>query len=179
MGLHKRLLAAIAIISIGVSAVFPSPGAQAGEGAAALKPVEPADLPEVTFTDGADAARSSKEFAGRALLVHGWATWCVPCVKELPEVAELQKKYKDKGLVVLAISLDTDPKKVTDFYAKQNITGLPVYLDKKAQMMRSLKIRGLPSSILVNKEGKMVFNNAGPVDWQSKTVQEQIEALLK
>ena len=91
---------------------------------------------------------------GKVVLVNFWATWCPPCQKEMPDLEALYKKYKDQGLVVLALT-DEENAKVQPFIASRKVT-YPILLDTGGAVAKSLQVDGLPKSFVYNREGALV-----------------------
>ena len=112
----------------------------------------------------------------QVILVNFWATWCTYCKKEVPELAELYREYKDRGLTVIGISLDPRGAKVVKPFIKKYQVDYPILLGNK-KIVREWKIRGLPMSFLIDGKGKIRQVYIGP---RNKSIFEQdILALLK
>lgn len=111
--------------------------------------------------------------------VHFWATWCTPCVAELPEVDAAQQTYGKAGLKVVAISMDGNLKKVTDFYKKHNINALDALDDYKAVSFNNLKLLGLPTTVFIDAKGEIIGRVDGPMHWNESPNKEFIEKQLK
>ena len=101
----------------------------------------------------------SASYNGRAVLIDFWATWCPPCREELPHIEKLWKDNKDRGLVVMAVTTD-DLATVAKFRAEQNAQ-LPMFLDEDRKMSRAFGITGLPTTIVVGKDGKVLYSSIG------------------
>jgi thiol-disulfide isomerase/thioredoxin len=111
----------------------------------------------------------------RLTVLHLWATWCVPCIEEIPVLDGVAAAYKDKDVVVITLSLDgKNAQKVQDFYTKHTIKNLPVYLDYQMKAFRALKFKGLPATIFI-KNGSEIARADGPVDWKSDEVKRLLE----
>ncbi len=121
--------------------------------------------PDTKFTDLADGTEKSlADFKGKPVLVNLWATWCVPCVKELPTLAKLASEAPG-GLQVLAISQDMEGAKVVQPFLADKKIVLHPYHDRDNALMLATKEAGLPVSILYDAEGKEVWRIAGDLDW--------------
>ena len=129
-------------------------------------------LPDNTaFSDENGNIHDLKDFKGTVLLVNLWATWCAPCVKEMPDLNELADKMADKPFRVLAVSQDRGgAKDVQAFYAENDIHHLSTALDPKGKMARSFKVRGLPTSILVGRDGNIIGYIEGIAPWTDPAV---------
>ncbi len=117
------------------------------------------------------------EFRGKVVLLNFWATWCPPCVKEMPSMELLRQKYKDQGFEVVAINAGEDAEAVEAFLLERDLT-FPIILDKRGVSFMALGIRGLPMSFLLNKEGRSVMTFMGGREWLEPAQTELIEAEL-
>jgi len=109
---------------------------------------------DFTLTDLRGAKHSLKDLRGKVVLVNFWATWCPPCRKELPDLETLYKRFKDQGLVILAIS-DEDAGKVKPFIAARNLQ-FPILLDPGRKVNELFQIEGIPKSFVYDRSGKLV-----------------------
>ena len=101
-----------------------------------------------------DELVSLKKFRGKVVLVNFWATWCGPCIREMPSLANLQKKRGGSDFTVLALSQDLKEwGRVSPFLNKLGINNLPVYVDRNMRIARRLKVVGLPTTIMFSKNG--------------------------
>lgn len=124
------------------------------------------ELPALIFKDQKGQDRRLKVYTGQPILLNIWATWCVPCVKEMPSLDGLQQLAGPKQLLVLALAVDRQGEvKVPAFFQRHGIKHLSVFLDPTGQTMFTLKLRGLPTSILLDKNGREVGRIEGDVDW--------------
>jgi thiol-disulfide isomerase/thioredoxin len=148
--------------------------------AAALKPTDPpAPLPAATLVDAAGAPHTLAEFAGRGLVLNLWATWCVPCVAELPALAVLAGRAAADGILVLPLSSDRGGAAVVAaFYQKHGITGLPVWLDPKGAAQQEWGARGIPTTLIVDRKGRERARTEGSVDWASDAALARIRGLV-
>ncbi len=118
------------------------------------------------------------DFRGRVVFVNFWATWCPPCRDEMPGMERLSRRFKDRGLVVLAISVDADgASAVVPFVREQGLT-YPIGLDPAMAVAGRYGVRALPSSFLVDRHGHLVGSAVGPREWDSKDAEAVIESLL-
>lgn len=124
--------------------------------------------PDVTFEDPQGQPTSLAAFRGRPLLVNLWATWCAPCIVEMPSLDALAQREGD-ALQVLALSQDMDGRdKVTEFFRERGFQALEPYLDPDLELMTELGISTLPTTILYDAQGREVWRKAGIEDWQSE-----------
>jgi thiol-disulfide isomerase/thioredoxin len=120
-----------------------------------------------SFLGGKDGATTTLQtFRGKVVLVNFWATWCAPCIKELPSLVSLQAKLGGAGFTVLALSEDLKGWPViAPFLAQHGIAGLPVLHDPQGAASRALKVAGLPTSVLFDRDGHELGRLVGPADW--------------
>lgn len=122
-----------------------------------------------------------KDIPADIYVVNLWATWCAPCLEEMPILDALAKEYDGTGVKVIPISLDRDVS-ITDlaqFYAEHQIKSLPIYQGQMLSVMRIAKIQGLPETILLDSEGKELGRLSGSADWNSKSAKKLINYYQK
>jgi thiol-disulfide isomerase/thioredoxin len=142
-----------------------------------LDPPRPA--PELGFSarDGAPARLA--DFRGRVVLVNLWATWCAPCIREMPSLDRLQATL-GKRLAVIAISEDRGGAHVVDpFLAKLDLPHLAIYLDAAAAAQGAFPVRGLPTSFLIGADGRILGMLEGAATWDSPDMVARIEGYLQ
>ena len=121
---------------------------------------------DLAFTDADDKALKLADYKGKTVLLNFWATWCAPCVKEMPSLDKLQAAMGKDKFVVLPLSLDGPSKpKVAPFYADRKLTNLGIYFDKGKKVLGALDISVLPTSVLVDPEGREIGRMEGDADW--------------
>jgi peroxiredoxin len=118
------------------------------------------------------------DYRGKVIFLNFWATWCPPCREEMPAMERLYQRYKAQGLVVLAISVDSDLVVVPPF-VKENKLTFPIGHDPKMALAERYGVRALPSSFLINKKGNLAALAIGPRAWDTKPSYAVIEQLLK
>jgi thiol-disulfide isomerase/thioredoxin len=155
-----------------------------GEVAALTMATTPQRLPDLTFEDADGKPRKLSDWRGKTLLVNLWATWCVPCRKEMPALDALQAKLGGKDFEVVAINIDTrDPDKPKNFLNDANLTRLGYFSDQKAKVFQDLKsigkALGMPTSLLVDAKGCEIATIAGPAEWASDDAIKLIKAALQ
>jgi thiol-disulfide isomerase/thioredoxin len=155
-----------------------------GEVAALTMATTPQRLPDLTFEDADGKPRKLSDWRGKTLLVNLWATWCVPCRKEMPALDALQAKLGGKDFEVVAINIDTrDPDKPKNFLKGANLTRLGYFSDQKAKVFQDLKsvgkALGMPTSLLVDGQGCAIANIAGPAEWASDDAIKLIKAAVQ
>ena len=127
--------------------------------------------PDTTYFDSAGNEHRLTDLKGRGIVLNFWATWCAPCVREMPQLERLKELVAANQIDVLAISQDRQGAVVVKkFYAANKLLGLDILVDKGSRMIRSLKGRGLPTTVLFNKKGREVGRVIGMADWDSPEV---------
>jgi thiol-disulfide isomerase/thioredoxin len=151
---------------------------------AALNPAKsPIRVADLTFQDGAGKERKLGDWANKTVLLNLWATWCVPCKKEMPALDELQKKLGGADFEVVAVNIDTrDPQKPKTWLKDTGISSLAFYADPTARIFQDLKEKGrafgMPTTLLIDKNGCEVATLAGPAEWASGDAIKFIEKAL-
>lgn len=174
--MHRRGLLAAA----GGTLLAALPGRQ-GRAAELGRLVEgaPKPLPELSFTDAEGQPHSMAEFAGRGVLVNLWATWCAPCVAEMPALDRAQAALQAEGVVVLPLSSDRGGRALVEpFYREHGITRLGIWLDPRGAAQRALGIRGLPTSIVVDRQGRERARLEGGAPWDSPAMLTALRHLM-
>ena len=152
-----------------------------GEVAALTMATAPLRLPDLTFQDADGKQKKLSDWRGRTVLVNLWATWCVPCRKEMPALDRLQTKLGSKDFEVVAINIDTrDPEKPKNFLKDAQLTRLNYFSDGKANVFQDLKAigraLGMPTSVLVDSQGCEIATIAGPAEWDGDDAVKLITA---
>jgi thiol-disulfide isomerase/thioredoxin len=128
----------------------------------------PKPLPEFAFSDADDKPIKLADYKGKTLLLNFWATWCAPCVQEMPSLDKLQAEMGRERFVVLPLSLDGPSwRKVKPFYEDRKLANLGIYFDKGKKAMSTLDIGVLPTSILVDAQGRELGRIEGEADWDT------------
>ena len=154
-----------------------------GEVAALTMASAPLQLPDLTFEDAEGKPKKLSDWRGKTVLVNLWATWCVPCRKEMPALDGLQAKLAGPNFEVVAINIDTrDPEKPKKFLNDAGLRRLGYYTDEKAKTFQDLKsvgrALGMPTSVLVDPKGCEIGTIAGPAEWNSDDAIKLITAAL-
>ena len=119
------------------------------------------------------------DYLGKVIVVNFWATWCVPCVKEMPSFESLYRRYRSQGLTLLAVSLDKgDSTKVQEFADKYKLS-FPILLDTEGVAEKLYPSFSIPFTYVVDKQGRVVARVDGAKNWESSETFEAVEHLLK
>jgi thiol-disulfide isomerase/thioredoxin len=140
-------------------------------------------LPSLAFKDAAGAERTLADWRGRTVLLNLWATWCVPCRKEMPALEALQARLGGPDFAVVAINIDTrDPDKPKAWLKEVGINGLGYYSDQSAKVFQDLKAVGkafgMPTTLLVDPNGCELAALAGPAEWGGNDAVRLVTAAL-
>ena len=122
----------------------------------------------VIFLDKNDKKINIKEFNGNLLLLNFWATWCAPCKEEMPSLDRLQVNQNLSNLKIFAINIQESKKKVDSFFEDLNIKNFEPYFDAPTTLAKTFSLRGLPTSILIDKDGKEFARIMGSIDFNDK-----------
>jgi thiol-disulfide isomerase/thioredoxin len=155
-----------------------------GEVAALTMATTPLRLPDLAFEDADGKPKKLSDWRGKTVLVNLWATWCVPCRREMPALESLQTRLGGPDFEVVAVNIDTrDPEKPRNFLKDANLTRLGFFNDQKAKVFQDLKsigrALGMPTSVLVDSQGCEIATIAGPAEWASDDAIKLITAATK
>ncbi len=154
-----------------------------GEVAAVQVHAAPMPTPDLAFEGPDGAPTTLSAFRGRTVLVNLWATWCPPCLKEMPALDALQASLGGPDFAVVAVNIDTrNLDKPKAWLAKREITALPYYADPQAKVFQELrvarKVDGMPVSLIVDRDGCELAILQGPADWASADAKALIKAAM-
>jgi thiol-disulfide isomerase/thioredoxin len=132
----------------------------------------PRPAPEIAFADGAGKSLSLADFRGKLVLVNLWATWCEPCIREMPSLDRLRAAMPAGDLAIVLVSQDRGGDKVVaPFFARLGLARLKTYLDPQSTVGHAFEVRGLPTSILVDRDGNELGRVEGALDWDGAPAQ--------
>ncbi len=158
----------------------PDAAAKTGQMAAYVKKKAPEALPEITFNDADGKTLSLADFKGKTVLLNLWATWCAPCREEMGSLNRLQQALGSDKFEVVALSLDRKGAQASQkFLDETKATNLKLYIDATAKQGTVLRIVGMPTTILIDKEGRELGRLAGPAEWDSEEAKKLIEAAME
>jgi thiol-disulfide isomerase/thioredoxin len=154
-----------------------------GEIAALQVASAPRRLPELVFDDATGARKTLADWRGRTVLFNLWATWCVPCRKEMPALAALQSQLGGDTFEVVAVNIDTrDADKPKAWLRDVGVTGLRYYADPSAKVFQDLKAAGkafgMPTTLLIDPNGCELATLAGPAEWAGSDALAFVRAAL-
>ena len=130
---------------------------------------EPSEvMPDLQFTDDAGQTRTLTDFHGKVILLNLWATWCYPCRKEMPSLDRLQASLGGPDFEVVPLSIDRGgADAVKKFYAENGIQHLPIHIDQTGKAVFTLAAPGLPTTFVVDREGREIGRFIGPAEWDT------------
>ena len=143
-------------------------------------PAATTPVPEFTFTTAEGETRTLKDYAGKGIVLNFWATWCIPCVAEMPALAQLATLVDPVHVVILPLSSDRGgAAAVRKFYEEKGIAGLPVLLDARGEAMRAFGSRGIPTTVLIDAKGRERGRLEGAADWADPAAVAAVKELAK
>ena len=149
-----------------------------GELAALTLATQPNPLGSIAFDDGNGMKTTVASFAGKTILLNLWATWCVPCRQEMPALNALQGTLGGNTFAVVPVNIDQlRLDKPRAFLREIGATNLSFYADSSADILHALKGKGLPTTVLIGKDGCEIGTMAGPAQWDSQEARTLIERL--
>ncbi len=154
--------------------------ANAATMAAFIKHPAPKDIAAFSFADGSGATLDLSHWKGKVVLLNLWATWCAPCRKEMPELAQLQKELGSADFEVVALSEDLKGADASAAFLKDaKADALALYVDPKATALEAVQSVGLPTTLLIDRNGKEIGRLLGPAPWDSDESKAIIKSALE
>ena len=174
-GARRRFAAVVALTATAAFAGFAPCGAQAATAFRFTPYPQPHPVPPLSFLDAQGKPTSLAAFRGKVVLLNVWATWCPPCVREMPTLNKLQELLGGKDFTVLPLSVDRGGVfAVRSFYQDNFTDHLPIYVDPTTKALDTLNILGTPTTILIDKQGREISRTLGPQDWDQPSVIAQL-----
>jgi thiol-disulfide isomerase/thioredoxin len=176
------LLAVAGFAGLAVMLVFRGSGGPALEGVPRGFVVSdvPAPVPQVRFTDGDGRPHALADFRGKVVLLNVWATWCLPCRKEMPTLDRLQAALGGQNFAVVALSIDRQgAEAVRRFYSEIGVRNLAVHVDASGQALSALAALGLPTTILIDAEGRELGRLMGPAEWDAPDMVAFLKSIVE
>ena len=163
----------------GGAASAPFAGLNKGAMAAFLARPKPLELGEVSFVAADGATKSLSDWHGKVVLLNIWATWCVPCREEMAMLDKLEAELGGKDFQVVAVNIDRGAAdKPKAFLAEIGATHLALYTDPSGKLFSKLKAVGMPTTLLLDREGREIGRLVGPADWDSPDALALIKAAI-
>lgn len=136
------------------------------------------DAPVFEIENLAGGKTGLEDYKGKIVLLNFWATWCMPCRAEMPGMETIWQKYKDQGLVIAAVSVDEGSRGRIETFSKLFDLSLPILLDPESKVSDLYKVSNMPTSFLIDRDGKIISRIVGTDDWTSPEAIQLVEKLL-
>ena len=151
-----------------------------GEMTAFVFKAAPEALPDFKFEDGAGKSLTLADWKGKVVLLNLWATWCGPCRKEMPALDRLQKEFGSEKFEVVALSVDRQGAGASKkFLEETKAANLRLYVESTSKSIGLLRAPGLPTTLLIDAEGREIGRLAGPAEWDSADAKRLLQSVLK
>ncbi|MDT7950139.1 MAG: TlpA disulfide reductase family protein [Acetobacteraceae bacterium] len=143
-------------------------------------PPTAAPVPDIQFMTADGTAKTLKDYAGKGVVLNFWATWCVPCVAEMPALAKLATLVDPAHVAILPLSSDrAGAAAVRRFFDEKGIEGLPILLDPRGDAARAFGSRGIPTTVLIDARGRERARLEGAADWADPSAVAAVKELAK
>ena len=140
------------------------------------------DTPPVPLVDMLDEAGNTvtfEKFRGKVVVLNLWATWCPPCIREMPDLDALQRDYQDRDFLVVPVASGKQGREEpAEFLRARGLTALTTYYDPRSNFLRTFDLETLPTTFVIDRQGRMRGGVVGMVDWHSDRAKAVVEALL-
>jgi peroxiredoxin len=160
-----------AMSSAGLDALFASLGIH--------RPVNPSETPDFTLMDLEGRPVQLRELRGKLVLLNFWATWCAPCLHEMPSMERLYQTFKETEFALLAVSMDRQGEEVAKPFVDNLKLTFPVLVDRTSEVARQYGVRGLPTTYLIDPDGLLIGAVIGARDWYRTEAKALIAGLLR
>jgi len=135
--------------------------------------------PDLTASEMDGRTVRLADYRGKVVVLNIWATWCPPCVDEMPSLDKLYREFKDQNFALLAVSIDSDGiAAVAPFMTKHGLT-FPALIDSQAAIQTAYEITGVPETFIIDKNGILVRKVIGPLDWTAPEILDYIRNLIQ
>lgn len=169
---------AIAVLGFGVRLVLPEEPAVVAPRNFLMR-ASPVAVPALEFSDGEGHSRAPADFRGKVVLLNIWATWCLPCRKEMPTLDRLQAALGGNDFEVVALSIDRGGvKRVKKFFNEIGVQHLAVYVDLSRKANYALDVEGLPATLLIDRRGLELGRISGPAEWDAPEMVAFLKSII-
>lgn len=160
---------------------MPLPAAEEVPGlSTTLTAVDPVEAPDFTLSDMDETAHTLSDLRGNYVLVNFWATWCPPCRKEMPSLESLYQQYRERSFRVLAVNQWENPDHVFSYMGELDVfPSFPILFDPKSEVSERYGVRGLPTSFIIDPQGRIIYRAIGGREFNHPDVTTLIDSLLK
>lgn len=145
------------------------------------QPLKPGQPVEFELVDREGVKRQISDFRGRIVLVNFWASWCPPCVRELPSLKNLAEIFPQDEFIILAVSKDQEGKQETakKLFPKATQEAMPLFFDDSGQASSLLEVKGLPTTVILDRKGRLIGRLSGATIWDHHEVQTLIQNYIE
>lgn len=148
-------------------------------GAAELKALPPnTEPPPLALPDLQGREHTLAQYRGKVVLLNFWASWCPPCVREMPSMQRLNAALKNRPFAIVTVNMDETREEITAFLQKLKIHEFVVLMDRGGKVLQRWKVHVFPTSFVLDADGKLRYAFAGAPEWDEGDVRKQIEALV-
>ena len=176
---HRYDTNSVLVIAEQYSSATPVGSVRAGKKFSFTEMDTPKPVPVLKFVDGAGRELTLKSFEGQTVLLNIWATWCIPCQEEMPSLDRLQAKLGSVDFRVVPLSIDREGlPAVKAFYEELGLQSLGIYVDQTGKASRLLSAVGIPTTLLVDREGREIGRTVGPAEWDSNEVIQTLKRYM-
>ena len=134
--------------------------------------------PDITLPDIQGNQVSLSDLKGKVVLLNFWATWCPPCKEEMPSMEQLYRRFKDQGLVILAVNIEQEGQQAVPAFLQKTPYTFPILLDTEAVAQNTYKVFKFPETFIIDRNGNVVEKVIGAIDWTSPKALKFINFLL-
>jgi thiol-disulfide isomerase/thioredoxin len=141
-----------------------------------LSPVKTYRAPQLNLPRPMSDENVSIHYAGKLTLLHFWASWCIACQKEFPQLEDLHRAFADRGMQIVAVAADSHENSLR--YQQDHNLSLTVLVDQYGKALKDFKVRGLPATRLIDSEGNLRYQALGRVDWEQENIRSLLSNLI-
>jgi len=175
---RRSLLATLAALTAASALGKSARADELPDASAALTRIMPQTPPALSFTTPHGKMLTPASYPGHVLVLNFWATWCGPCVDELPSLAQAAPGWARRGILVLPVSIDLQgAAAVAPFYRSHAITTLPILLNKDGSDVRALEAPGIPATLIIDAAGQLVGHLVGAANWNTQATFDYLAGL--
>jgi peroxiredoxin len=134
--------------------------------------------PDFTLMDMQGRQVSLSDFKGKIVLVNFWATWCPPCIEEMPSMEKLYQRFKGEDFVLLAVNAEENGKQLVEGFLKKHNFSFPILLDEDAKVQQLFNVFRFPETVIINRHGEIVTKVLGGRDWMDQEIVRVLDFMV-